>query len=217
MGRKGRTRIGLLVSVAAVFAAIAFAAVDFADAASGCCAGHKGVCGCACCDGRPLSDTCRSRMPGCGGASAAKASPTAGKAAQKEISGEVVAVLDGDTIDVLSQGKAARVRLAGIDCPEKSQAFGMQAKKLTSDLCFGRNVRVRIATTDRYGRNIGFVTLPDGRSLSEEILRAGLAWWYRDYSKDERLGALEREARLARRGLWADADPTPPWVYRRHD
>ncbi|MDD5306737.1 MAG: thermonuclease family protein [Deltaproteobacteria bacterium] len=137
--------------------------------------------------------------------------------AEREISGEVVAVLDGDTIDVLSRGKATRVRLAGIDCPEKSQRFGMQAKKLASSLCFGRSVRVRATAVDRYGRTVGFVTLPDGRSLNDEMLRAGLAWWYRDYSKDERLGALEREARLARRGLWVDPDPMPPWVWRRHE
>jgi micrococcal nuclease len=129
--------------------------------------------------------------------------------------GEVVKVVDGDTIDVMHDGAAVRVRLAGIDCPEKAQPFGKKAKLRAAELAAGRVVRVDVATEDRYGRAIGVVTLPDGGSLNELLVRDGLAWWYRHYSKDERLGALEDEARAARRGLWSEPSPTPPWEWRR--
>ena len=129
--------------------------------------------------------------------------------------GEVVAVLDGDTVDVMHEGRAVRVRLAGIDCPEKRQPFGKRAKQRASQLAFGNIVAVDVVDEDRYGRAIGSVTLPDGGRLDEIMIREGLAWWYRQYSKDERLGALEAEARTARRGLWSEPSPVPPWEWRR--
>ena len=132
----------------------------------------------------------------------------------KKVEGEVVAVLDGDTIEVMREGKAQRVRLYGVDCPEKRQPYGRAAKQFTSSLCFGKVVSVRVVDKDRYGRLVGDVTLPDGRGLNRELVRAGLAWWYRAYSKDSTLKDLEDEARSARRGLWADKNPTPPWEYR---
>ncbi|MCK9459785.1 MAG: thermonuclease family protein [Proteobacteria bacterium] len=144
----------------------------------------------------------------------AERSPRA-RAPSGSFSGEVVAVLDGDTVDVMHEGRAVRVRLAGIDCPEKKQPFGKKAKRRASELAFGRVVRVSSETRDRYGRAVGKVALPDGGSLNEILVRDGLAWWYRQYSKDTRLGELEAEAKAARRGLWADPDPTPPWEYRR--
>ena len=68
----------------------------------------------------------------------------------------------------------------------------------------------------RYGRTVAVVILPDGRSLNAELVRAGLAWWYRRYAPDdETLERLEREAREARRGLWGDPEPIPPWEWRR--
>jgi len=129
--------------------------------------------------------------------------------------GEVVAVPDGDTVDVMHEGKAVRVRLAGIDCPEKRQPFGKRAKQRASELVFADEVVVDVETEDRYGRAVGTVTLPEGATLNEILVREGLAWWYRQYSKDERLGALEAEAKAARRGLWAEPSPTPPWEWRR--
>jgi micrococcal nuclease len=113
--------------------------------------------------------------------------------------------------------KAVRIRLAEIDCPEKAQPFGDKARRFTAELAAGKVVTVKVKTVDRYGRTVAEVILPDGRSLNAEILKAGLAWWYRDYSTDEHLGALETEAKSARRGLWVDADPTPPWVFRRRE
>ena len=118
-----------------------------------------------------------------------------------DFTGRVVGVSDGDTITVLHNGKGERIRLHGIDCPEKRQAFGNRAKQFTSKLVFGTTVTVQVVDRDRYGRTVGVVLLPDGRSLNHELVRAGLAWWYRKYSDDQSLGDLEAEAREAKRGL----------------
>jgi len=107
-------------------------------------------------------------------------------------------VTDGDTITVLHNGKGERIRLHGIDCPEKRQAFEKRAKQLTSTLVFGKTVTVQVMDRDRYGRTVGEVLLPDGRSLNHELVRAGLAWWYWRYTPDdETLAQLEREASSA--------------------
>ena len=130
-------------------------------------------------------------------------------------SGRVVAVSDGDTIRVMHGGLAEPVRLWGIDCPEQGQPFGTRARQFTGDLAFGKDVKVIVREVDRYRRMVGEIFLPDGRNLSRELVRAGLAWWYRPYARGDReLERLEREARAARRGLWADAHPVPPWEWR---
>ena len=104
-----------------------------------------------------------------------------------------------------------KVRLHGVDTPEKAQAFGTQAQKLTGDLAFQQVVTVIIRDTDRYGRVVGEVLLPDGRSLNQELVKAGMAWWYRQYAPhDTTLAQLEAEAQTAKRGLWADTHPVPP-------
>ncbi len=116
-----------------------------------------------------------------------------------DFTGCVVGVADGDTITVLHNGKGERIRLHGIDCPEKRQAFGNRAKQFTSTLVFGKTVTVQILDRDRYGRTVGVVLLPDGRSLNHELVRAGLAWMYRRYTNDQSLSDLEEQARVARR------------------
>lgn len=131
--------------------------------------------------------------------------------------GKVVKVSDGDTIEVMREGRAEKIRLAGIDCPEKKQAFGQAAKRFTIDLAAQRIVTVKVETTDRYGRTVGEVILPNGRSLNRELVRAGYAWWYRKYSSDTSIGLLESEARAARRGLWADPNHVSPWDWRHGD
>lgn len=133
----------------------------------------------------------------------------------KSFSGKVVKVSDGDTIQVMHEGKAEKIRLAGIDCPEKNQAFGQAAKRFSLDLAAQKIVTVKVETTDRYGRTVGEVILPDDRSLNRELVRAGYAWWYRKYSSDSTLGELEEEARTAHIGLWVDLAPVPPWDWRR--
>ncbi len=138
----------------------------------------------------------------------------AGQTLAADFTGKVVGVSDGDTITVLHNGKGERIGLHGIDCPEKRQAFGKRAKQLTSNLVFGKTVTVQVLDRDRYGRTVGEVLLPDGRSLNHELVRAGLAWMYRRYTNDQSLSDLEEEARVAGRGLWADPEPVPPWEWR---
>lgn len=135
--------------------------------------------------------------------------------ARGDFTGRVVGVSDGDTIEVMRAGRAVRVRLQGIDCPESHQAYGMRAKQFTAEMAFGKTVAVQVYGTDQYGRILGEVILPDGRSLNRELVRNGYAWWYRRYSHDPVLQQLEGEARRERRGLWRDKNPTPPWEFRR--
>jgi endonuclease YncB( thermonuclease family) len=126
-----------------------------------------------------------------------------------------VGVSDGDTISVMHNGKAVTVRLQGIDCPEKQQAYGARAKQFTSQHVFGQVVTVLVSGTDRYGRTLGEVILSDGMNLNRTLVEEGLAWWYRQYSVDDALRQLEEEARAAQRGLWADHNPVAPWEFRK--
>lgn len=140
-------------------------------------------------------------------------------AAAETLTGKVVVISDGDTIAVLVDGKTVKVRLDKIDCPEKGQPFGTKAKQFTSGLAYGKTVTVQTHGKDRYGRVIGEVKLPDGKSLNTELVRAGLAWRYVKYApKDTALQNLEAQARNSRLGLWADLDtktpPIAPWEWR---
>ena len=128
--------------------------------------------------------------------------------------GKVVGVSDGDTIKVLKNGIQVKVRLASIDFPEKGQPYGQKAKQFTAEMVAGEVVKVWQTDTDRYGRIVGFVFVGD-KNLNKELLSAGLAWHYKKYSRDPALAKLEFEARSAKRGLWAERDPVPPWEWRR--
>ena len=130
------------------------------------------------------------------------------------LSGKCVKILDGDTIEVLCANTPFRVRLDGIDCPEKRQAFGQQAKNFTGALVFRKDVEVSWKKKDRYGRLLGTVKLSDGRILNDELVRSGYAWWYRKYSNDRRLAALELSARNQRAGLWSTDAAIAPWDFR---
>ena len=133
-----------------------------------------------------------------------------------DFSGKVVGVSDGDTITALHNGLGERVRLSGIDCPEKRQPFGNRAKQLTSALAFGKAVTIVGGSRDRYGRTIGEVILPDGRHLTHALVEAGMCWWYRQYAPaNAALAQLEAQARAEKRGLWADPHPIPPWEWRK--
>src|SRR5215831_3612965 len=130
--------------------------------------------------------------------------------------GSVVSVLDGDTIEVLHNTRAERIRLNGIDCPERDQAYGKRAKQATSALVFGKEVTLQTYGKDEYGRTIADVLLPDGTNVNHALVRDGWCWWYRKYApSDTKLEMLEAVAKAARRGLWADPKPIPPWVYRK--
>lgn len=141
-------------------------------------------------------------------------------ASAEQLIGKVVRVADGDTITMLDAGnRQHRIRLAGIDAPEKGQAFGQVAKKHLSDLVFGKTVQVEARTTDRYGRTVGRV-LVGARDACLEQIRAGLAWHFKRFERDQPAGEraayaeAEVEARNAGRGLWRDRNPMPPWDWR---
>lgn len=136
-------------------------------------------------------------------------------------SGKVIGVTDGDTITVLDNAKRQHaVRLAGIDSPERKQAFGQRSRQSLSDMLFQKAVTIDTHKNDKYGREIGKVLL-DGRDLNLEQLRRGMAWHYKAYDREqspadrEMYAATEDAARSARIGLWADARPIPPWDFRR--
>lgn len=133
-----------------------------------------------------------------------------------EITGRVVGITDGDTLTVLNAARQQiRVRLAEIDTPEARQPYGTRARQTLSDLAFGKDVRVAVQDTDRYGRTVGRV-YAGSVDVNAEMVRQGAAWVYRQYSRDLSLLRIEQEAREARRGLWAlpEAQRTPPWEWR---
>ncbi len=136
-----------------------------------------------------------------------------------DFSGKVIKVYDADTITVLietdGEFEKKKIRLNGIDAPEKAQAYGKKAKQFASDLVHGEVVTIVEHGEDRYKRIIGDVLLEDGTSLNQEIVKAGYAWWYFKYSDDRELGQLELDAKLAHVGLWKAKNPVPPWVFRK--
>lgn len=129
--------------------------------------------------------------------------------------GKLVKVLDGDTVEVLHDGKAERIRLAQIDCPEKGQPFGQAAKQYVLDIAALKIVTVQVETVDRYGRTVGEVFFSDGSNLNKQIVGAGYAWQYKRYSKDPTYAELETVARAAKLGLWQDKSPVPPCEWRK--
>ena len=114
-----------------------------------------------------------------------------------DFSGPVVSVLDGNTIEVLHNAHPERVRLSGIDCPEKGQPFGNNAKHAASSLVFGEQVTLQTHGFDKYGRTLADVLLPDGTNLSHTLVKNGWCWWwYRQYALgDTVLEELEKDAR----------------------
>ena len=133
-----------------------------------------------------------------------------------ELRGEVVAIADGDTLTVLDGDKVQHtIRLAGIDAPEKGQAFGTVAGKALGDKVHWEKVRIVWREKDRYGRILGDVYLDD-RHINREMVAEVFAWWYEKYApKDRQLERTEAEPRKERRGLWKDDDPVPPWEWRK--
>lgn len=127
----------------------------------------------------------------------------------------VIGVSDGDTITVLRNGQRLKVRLANIDCPEKTQGFGERAKQFTAEKCFGKKVIVNAENLDRYGRHTGEVTLPDGTSLNKSLVAEGYAWCYQQFCHDASYLVSEHDARDQRIGLWAESEQTPPWEFRK--
>ncbi len=140
------------------------------------------------------------------------AAPSIGYASET-FTGKCVGVADGDTISVMRDGRAVKVRLEGIDCPERGQDFSSTAKTYTSALVYGKTVEMRVTGTDKYGRVLA-VVYADGTNVNLSLVQAGLAWHYKKYSSDARLAAAENAARAAEVGLWSLPTPIPPSDWR---
>ncbi|HEX8562698.1 MAG TPA: thermonuclease family protein [Flavobacterium sp.] len=128
---------------------------------------------------------------------------------------KVVAVFDGDTFTVLHGKKTIRVRIDAIDAPEKGMPYCKVSKKYLSTLCFGKTVTMKRKKKDRYGRTVARVFLPNGKDISTEMIKAGMAWHYKQYSSDKLLAAYEIQARKNKVGLWKDKHPVAPWQIRK--
>ena len=141
-------------------------------------------------------------------------------ACAETITGKVVGVMDGDTIEVLDATNIPRrVRLEGIDAPEKAQPFGARSKQHLSDQVFGKQVEVQSNKTDKYGRTVGKVMIV-GKDANLDQVRSGFAWHYKEYQKEQSAGDrlayanAKTSARNMKSGLWNDSQPMPPWEWR---
>jgi endonuclease YncB( thermonuclease family) len=137
------------------------------------------------------------------------------------LQGRVIAVTDGDTVKVLDASHTVwKIRLIGIDAPEKKQAFGTKSKSNLSDLVFGKTVAIEYSKKDKYGRTLGKI-LVNGVDANLEQVKAGMAWHYKKYAKEQPLAdretyaQAEEQARAGHLGLWSDAEPVPPWEWRK--
>lgn len=136
------------------------------------------------------------------------------------IKGRVVGVSDGDTVTILDGTKTQhKIRLAGIDAPEKKQPFGQASKKHLSDVVFNQNATLECGKTDRYKRKV-CVVMVDGQDANLAQVKAGMAWWYSKYQREQTAAqrssyeAAEATAKAGRVGLWQDAEPVAPWEWR---
>lgn len=134
-----------------------------------------------------------------------------------DITGRVVRVADGDTVSVLDANKKQhKIRLYGIDTPERDQPHGKQSRRALADMVADEQVGVVIVETDSYGRAVGTLYHNDIH-VNAAMVRSGNAWWYRYYAPHSRLlSEAEKSAREESLGLWAQADPIPPWDWRRN-
>lgn len=137
------------------------------------------------------------------------------------LQGRVVGVSDGDTVTVLDGSNTQfKIRLMGIDAPEKKQAFGSKSKESLSALVFNKQVMVEYNKKDKYGRTVGKIVV-DGIDANLEQIKAGMAWHYKKYEKEQSVddrsiyAKAENQARGDKRGLWFDTEPTPPWDWRK--
>lgn len=129
--------------------------------------------------------------------------------------GHIVSINDGDTVTLLVERQPINIRLAEIDAPERRQAYGNRSRQSIADLCFKQPARVETVNTDRFGRTVGHLFC-NGIDAQAYQVSAGMAWVFDRYSSPSSpLYPLQAQAKAARRGLWADANPVPPWQWRR--
>jgi micrococcal nuclease len=128
---------------------------------------------------------------------------------------KVIGVKDGDTIEVFYQNTKQTIRLEHIDCPEKKQPFGKQAKQYVSTLCYGKMVTINhTGKKDRNKRLIAEVYI-NKICINKQLLQEGLAWHFKKYSTRTDYAALEVTAKQQKKGLWKDANAIAPWLWRK--
>lgn len=132
----------------------------------------------------------------------------------QEFTARIIAVLDGDTVLVRRESGLLKIRLAEIDAPEKAQAFGLASRNTLVEMVLRKQVWVDTLAVDKYGRDIAQLKV-NGLSVNEEMVRRGMAWEYSHYHSDRRYIVLQQEAQQAKRGLWAQNNPLPPWQWRK--
>ena len=130
---------------------------------------------------------------------------------------KVIKVVDGDTFYGLSDSnEQIKFRIFGIDAPERNQAFVNVSRQYLSELIFGKTVGIKVQTkSDRYGRPVVWVYTGDGKDVGSEMLKAGMAWHYKEYDSSPEYAENELSAREARKGLWLESNPVAPWDFRR--
>ena len=137
-------------------------------------------------------------------------------ATEKQSTGTVIKIVDGDTYDILFDDKTTeRIRMEGIDAPERGMAFYKVSKDYLGALCFGQTIRIERTNRDRYGRTVAKTFLGNGNELGFLMIQAGYAWHFKKYSADAQLANAEIEARNKRIGLWVDETPIAPWENRK--
>lgn len=137
--------------------------------------------------------------------------------AQQILTGRVVKIADGDTFTLLvNEHEQVKVRLEGIDAPEKKQAFGNKAKEFLSSMIWNQGeVTIKVSKKDRYGRSVAKVSTSAVEDVNLEMIKAGYAWHYTDYSNDELYSGAESKAREDKVGLWQDPNPIRPQDFRK--
>jgi micrococcal nuclease len=134
--------------------------------------------------------------------------------AYSQIKGKVVAITDGDTFVLLNEKKEqVKIRLHGIDAPEKKQDFGTAAKNYLSSLIYNKEITIEYKNLDRYGRTIGIVFIEE-LNVNEKMLEEGMAWHFKKYDKNSDWAALEDKAKEGKKGLWVLSNAIAPWEWR---
>ncbi len=134
----------------------------------------------------------------------------------KNIQGKVVKIADGDTVTVLMNNRQYKIRLAGIDAPEKGQPYSQKSREYLAAMVAGERVSVKVINKDKYGRYVGKIQTDNIKDVNGEMLKAGLAWHYRYFDKSTEYAEYEEQARQQNLGLWQDkAKQIPPWEYRK--
>lgn len=131
------------------------------------------------------------------------------------INGKVIKIVDGDTFDVLTDDKITiRIRMNGIDCPERKQDYYQVCKDALAGYIFGKDVKLITFGKDRYTRTIADVFY-NMQNINLAMIKNGFAWHYKKYSSDSIMAKAEEEARATKIGLWKMKNPIAPWGFRK--